>query len=184
MESVVSILIVISIVLFSIDAFRCFSNVCKFNRENGYRDETICYIKSPHIALTKRGKLIFMISKWSVIFLIVGLWLAAIYLLVFKGMKFQGMVLIFCGYMLVVLWYEVYATINGAKILDTGIAHGLEKISWDKIEEFQFNNKTNKFLNKTYIKLKYQGRMMPKYIEITTENKELVKRLFKEKCAL
>jgi len=183
MESVVSILIVVSMILFGLDTFRCFSKVCQFNRENGYRNETICYIKSPHIALDKKGKLIFTISKWAVKVIIIVLWIGGIFLLLFKDMKFQGMLLVFSGYMLVVLWFEVYSIINGAKILDTGIANGLEKFNWERIEEFQFNNKQSKLLSRTYIKLKFQGKFLPKYIEITTENKDLVKRLFKEKCA-
>lgn len=184
MEVIVSVLIVISMILFAIDTFRCFTKVYEFENENGYRNETICYIKSPRIILSKKGKLMFTISKWSVKVAIIILWVSAIYLLVFREMKFQGMFLVFAGYMIVVLWFEIYSVINGAKILDTGIANGLEKFNWEKIEEFQFSNKKSKIINKTFIKLKFQGKFIPKYIEITTENKDLVKRLFKEKCAI
>lgn len=183
MENIVTILILVSMLLFAIDTFRCFSKVYQFDSENGYRDETICYIRSPHMSRTKRGQLIFTISKWTLKVIIIGFWASAIYVLVYKNMKFHGMLLVFVAYMLVVIWFEVYSIINGARILDSGIAYGLDKIKWERIEEFQFNNKNTKIMQKTYIKLKYQGRIIPKYIQITTENKDLVKRLFKEKCA-
>jgi hypothetical protein len=109
------------------------------------------------------------------------IWISSV-ILVIRDRNFGYAVLAaYVGYLIVFFWYQIISVINGVKILESGIANGMDKIQWKKIEKYSISVKNNQ---KTYLKMKCSGQLVHTHIEINTENKELVRRLFVEKCSL
>lgn len=163
----------------------CFRTIEHYIENKGFQSNTVCYIKSPYSSSIHTQVTNTLISNWIIKGIvgitIVGAILAA-YLL---SEPFVGIIVILSDFLLVLVYYRIYSEANGVKLLESGVARGVQIITWDEILQYQFKMKVkSNDSDLGTLKLKIEKKIIPINIEITNRNKPYLEKYLSEHCTI
>lgn len=163
--------------------FYFFDRIQMYDTNNGFQNSTVCYIKHPFSSsvLTKITHRI--VSKIIIKSIFLTLFIVAILSVFITKLPWIGIAVVAVDYILLRIWYRVYSAASGVKLLEHGVAKGVQVIPWKSIKKYQLKHSLfNRKESESILWLNLEDKWIPTLIEITNQNNSLLEKYLNENC--
>lgn len=162
---------------------QCFKAIEFYIENKGFQNYTLCYIKQPfsssvHTKITHRFVSRIVVKSLLMLLLVISLFIA-----IFFRLPWIGTLIVLSDYLLLRVWFRIYSEASGVKLLEHGVAKGVQIIPWESIKKYHIGPSLfSRGDQGNILQLYIEKRLVPMYIEITNQNQTLLEKYLHEKC--
>lgn len=168
---ILNLLAILATIIYEV---KVISKLYDFRKNNGYKDEIICYIKKPLVANSKAVKISNHVASISFAAGLIYVWTNIIVSVVILGFSNSNSYILLILIYVLNIWYKLYSEMNGSGIIEIGIIHGNNLLKWKEIKNLELIKRKRK---RIYIKISKVSRLLPIYIKVQDNEVETVSRV-------